>query len=71
MLDSINRAYGFDLKYSNEGYGPSDHAAFYAKDVPVLFISTGAHPDYHTPADHPDAINMDGAVEYGLCGRCG
>lgn len=63
LLDSLNQAYGFDLKFANEGYGPSDHAAFYAKDVPVLFVSTGAHPDYHTPEDHPGAINLEGAAE--------
>jgi hypothetical protein len=63
LIDSINLNYGFSLKYSNEGYGPSDHAAFYAKDVPVLFISTGAHPDYHTPEDHLSAINLAGAQE--------
>jgi hypothetical protein len=63
MLDSINGPYGFSLKYSNEGYGPSDHAAFYAKDVPVLFISTGAHPDYHTPEDQLTAINLEGSRE--------
>jgi len=63
LLDSINGQFGFRLKYSNEGYGPSDHAAFYAKDVPVLFISTGAHPDYHTPADQLSAINLAGSQE--------
>jgi hypothetical protein len=63
LLDSINREYGFNLKFSNEGYGPSDHAAFYANDIPVLFISTGGHPDYHTPADNPEGINVDGAQE--------
>ena len=63
LLDSINNNYGFDLKYANEGYGPSDHASFYAKDVPVLFISTGAHPDYHTPADNIAAINWEGTQE--------
>jgi len=63
LLDSINSSFGFNLKYSNEGYGPSDHAAFYAKDVPVLFISTGAHPDYHTPGDHLSAINLSGSQE--------
>jgi hypothetical protein len=63
LLDSINSSFGFKLKYSNEGYGPSDHAAFYAKDVPVLFISTGAHPDYHTPGDHLSAINLTGSQE--------
>jgi aminopeptidase YwaD len=63
LLDSLNMDYGFSLKYSNEGYGPSDHAAFYAKDVPVLFISTGAHSDYHTPADNAAAINYEGASD--------
>lgn len=63
LLDSINSKYGFDLKYSNEGYGPSDHASFYAKDVPVIYISTGAHSDYHTPDDDLSAINMQGTQE--------
>ncbi|MEN8203051.1 MAG: M28 family peptidase [Bacteroidota bacterium] len=63
LLDSLNQSYNFTLKYSNEGFGPSDHAAFYTKDVPVLFISTGAHSDYHTPADNPAAINAEGAQE--------
>jgi len=63
LLDSLNNSYGFNLKFSNEGFGPSDHAAFYAKDVPVLFISTGAHPDYHTPGDHISRINLEGARE--------
>jgi len=63
LLDSLNTSYNFNIKYSNEGYGPSDHAAFYAKDVPVLFISTGAHTDYHTPNDQLGAINLAGAQE--------
>jgi hypothetical protein len=63
LLESINSNYGFDLKFSNEGYGPSDHASFYARDVPVLFVSTGAHSDYHTPGDDLSAINLEGARE--------
>jgi hypothetical protein len=63
LLDSINTNYEFNLKYANEGYGPSDHAAFYAKDVPVLFISTGAHSDYHTPNDQLSSINLEGTRE--------
>jgi hypothetical protein len=47
---------------SEEGYGPSDHSSFYGKDIPVLFFSTGAHLDYHTPYDTPDKINYDGLV---------
>jgi aminopeptidase YwaD len=63
LLDSLNVRYGFKLKFANEGYGPSDHAAFYAKDVPVLFFSTGGHSEYHTPADNPSTINYKGEVE--------
>ena len=38
----------YKLSLAEEGYGPSDHAAFYGKNIPVLFVSTGAHLDYHT-----------------------
>lgn len=46
--------------YSPDGYGPSDHAAFYAENVPVFFLSTGAHDEYHTPFDDADKINWEG-----------
>jgi len=48
------------LSYSPEGFGPSDHAAFYAENIPVFFISTGAHTDYHTPADDAELLNYEG-----------
>jgi len=48
------------LSLTEEGYGPSDHASFYGKNVPVLFITTGAHLDYHTPSDTWDKINYTG-----------
>ncbi len=51
---------GFDLAMSPEGVGPSDHASFYIKDIPVLFFTTGAHPDYHTPYDDADKIHYEG-----------
>ncbi|MBA4410919.1 MAG: hypothetical protein C0397_16030 [Odoribacter sp.] len=51
------------LALSDEGYGPSDHSSFYGKDVPVLFISSGAHLDYHTPADSWNKINYEGMVK--------
>jgi hypothetical protein len=50
------------LTLSDEGYGPSDHSSFYGKNIPVLFYFTGAHLDYHTPADTYDKINYDGMV---------
>jgi aminopeptidase YwaD len=50
----------FKLAMSPEGIGPSDHASFYLQDIPVFFISTGAHSDYHTPIDDVEFINYEG-----------
>lgn len=57
-----NELQSFDLKatLSPEGFGPSDHASFYAKDIPVMFLFTGIHDDYHTPEDDWDKINYEG-----------
>ncbi len=43
-----------------DGYGPSDHASFVAAEIPVLFLTTGGHMEYHTPADKPFTLNYDG-----------
>lgn len=51
------------LSFSPEGFGASDHAAFYAEDIPVMFFSTGAHSDYHTPNDTPEKINYVGLMD--------
>jgi hypothetical protein len=41
-------------------FGPSDHTAFYAAGVPVVFLFTGAHGDYHRPTDTWDRLNPQG-----------
>lgn len=48
------------LKFDSTGSGPSDHAVFYRKDMPVLFLFTGSHSDYHKATDDWDKINYDG-----------
>lgn len=50
----------FDLKTSEDGYGPSDHQSFYKKNIPVLMLFTGAHADYHKPSDTWDKIHGAG-----------
>jgi hypothetical protein len=37
----------------------SDHYNFARKGVPILFFTSGTHPDYHTPRDEPDRINTE------------
>lgn len=51
---------GFNLAIDSSGVGPSDHTSFYLKDIPVLFLFTGTHSDYHKPTDDTDKINMTG-----------
>lgn len=48
------------IKFDSSGSGPSDHASFYRKDMPVLFFFTGSHPDYHKATDDWDKINYEG-----------
>ncbi len=50
----------FALRLSEDGYGPSDHSAFYARRVPVLFFFTGSHEDYHKPSDTAERVNYEG-----------
>jgi peptidase M28-like protein/PDZ domain-containing protein len=50
----------FTLTLNEDGYGPSDHSSFYAKQVPVLFFWTGTHDDYHKPSDTAEKINYEG-----------
>lgn len=49
----------FLLTLNEDGFGPSDHSSFYAKQIPVLFFWTGTHADYHKPSDTADKINYD------------
>jgi len=52
-----------DLAFGGDGYGPSDHTSFHARHLPVLFLFTGAHADYHRPSDTADKIDPDGLVQ--------
>jgi hypothetical protein len=45
------------------GYGPSDHAPFFAARVPVLHLFSGAHADYHKPSDTADKLNAAGMAQ--------
>jgi Zn-dependent M28 family amino/carboxypeptidase len=51
------------IKFDSTGGGPSDHASFYRKNIPVLFFFTGSHADYHKVSDDWDKINYDGQFQ--------
>ncbi len=58
LVDRINDKYHFAVTKQPGGFGPSDHASFYEKHIPVLFFFTGTHKDYHRPSDTADKINV-------------
>jgi hypothetical protein len=69
IINTLNSRYDFNLRMAPEGYGPSDHAAFYGKNIPVFFMTTGAHMDYHTPFDDREKINFEGMEKISLFTR--
>lgn len=53
----------FKIVIDSSGVGPSDHTSFYYASIPVLFVFTGLHHDYHKPSDDADKINYFGEVQ--------
>jgi len=66
LVDRLVAEHGLVAAKEPGGFGPSDHASFYAKKVPVLHLFTGSHTDYHRPTDTADRINADGMARLAL-----
>ena len=63
VVIDMNKYLNFAFEYDEEGvYERSDHANFARKGVPITFLFSGFHPDYHQPTDTIDKINWDKIV---------
>jgi hypothetical protein len=64
MVEAENQKFDFDLTKTESPFGmlagASDHASFADKKIPVLFMFTGLHTEYHRPSDTVNLINFDG-----------
>jgi hypothetical protein len=60
LVDGLNKTYDFKLTKKPGGYGPSDHASFYPKKIPVIHLFTDLHKDYHRPSDDFETLNIEG-----------
>jgi hypothetical protein len=60
LLDSANSRTHLRITAQGDGFGPSDHSSFYAKNIPVLHFFTDLHDDYHRASDTPDKIDAGG-----------
>jgi Zn-dependent M28 family amino/carboxypeptidase len=47
-----------DPQHREGWYYRSDHLSYARVGVPAIFFTTLLHPDYHTPADNPDRIDI-------------
>jgi aminopeptidase YwaD len=60
VLQRASDVLGLPLATQQDGMGPSDHASFYAAGIPVFFLWTGTHPDYHKPTDDVERLDLPG-----------
>ena len=60
MAEQVAELTKLNVTCTPDGYGASDQASFVAADIPVLFLTTGGHMEYHTPDDLPPTLNYDG-----------
>ena len=60
IVEQVAEQTKLNVSCTPDGYGPSDHASFVAAEIPVLFLTTGGHMEYHTPDDMPPTLNYDG-----------
>lgn len=54
---------GLNYNIDSSGVGPSDHTSFYLKDIPVMFLFTGGHQEYHKPTDDANLVNAEGEAK--------
>ncbi|MEI7500533.1 MAG: M20/M25/M40 family metallo-hydrolase [Bacteroidota bacterium] len=65
ILKSLETKLTFAVTHAPDGYGPSDHAAFYSSNIPVFYFNTGVHTDYHTPFDDTEKLDFDTEKQVG------
>lgn len=74
MTVDANSAIGKPLKLDYEMNDPtdleqvyyrSDHYSYAAKGVPIVFLTTGLHQDYHTNTDSVEKINFEKMARIG------
>lgn len=68
LLDSVNvassRPFHFDARYDSPAdpeqlYFRSDHYNYARKGIPIVFVTSGLHPDYHAVTDEVSRIDFE------------
>lgn len=60
IVNNLSHKYKFAKNISGYRPGGSDHAPFYNAGIPVVFLHTGLHSNYHKVTDTADKLNYAG-----------
>jgi Zn-dependent M28 family amino/carboxypeptidase len=60
IVTNLSGKYSFASSITNRGSGGSDQQSFMNKGVPVAWLHTGMHANYHKPTDTPESLNYNG-----------
>jgi hypothetical protein len=60
LAESLSPQEGFPtLGSADDFYTRSDHANFAKLGIPVTFLFSDVHADYHKPGDDPEKVDAD------------
>ncbi|MFO0982818.1 MAG: M28 family peptidase [Planctomycetota bacterium] len=59
---------GLHTVLNKSGAAPSDNTCFYQRNIPVLFLFSGVHADYHQPGDDAEKIEFTSAAAIATLG---
>lgn len=62
IVEGANPTPPFRITAVGDGFGPSDHSSFFARNIPVLHFFTDVHEHYHRASDEAPTINLDGVA---------
>jgi hypothetical protein len=60
LVSQQNLSAGFGIDFSWELEDDGDHYPFFKSGIPVLFLHTGIHDDFHSPRDDADYTDPEG-----------
>jgi Peptidase family M28 len=71
--ESLDKPLKLDFELNNptdsqQVYYRSDHYSYAAKGIPIVFLTTGLHSDYHTNTDSAEKINYEKMARIGQFG---
>ena len=60
LVEACAKEGAVEVALGDGGRAPSDNTSFYAKRIPVLWLFSGMHGDYHRPSDDADKVDPAG-----------